>query len=84
MCPVCVGRKKIFGVKATGSNSFHRCGGPPPSSREGDRPQAVEGVRRRWKEFVPHALKGVRARRPLEKTFFKLHMLHMHHMPDTH
>ena len=24
MCPVCVGRKKIFGVKATGSNSFHR------------------------------------------------------------
>ena len=21
----------------------------PPSSREGDRPQAVEGVRRRWK-----------------------------------
>ena len=40
--------------------------------------------RGRWKEFVPHALKGVRARRPLEKTFFKLHMLHMHHMPDTH
>ena len=34
MCPVCVGRKKIFGVKATGSNSFHRCGGPPPSKRE--------------------------------------------------
>ena len=34
MCPVCVGRKKIFGVKATGSNSFHRCGGPPPSRRE--------------------------------------------------
>ena len=31
---VCVGRKKIFGVKATGSNSFHRCGGPPPSKRE--------------------------------------------------
>ena len=27
----------------------------PPSSREGDRPQAVEGVpaRRRWKEFLP-------------------------------
>ena len=49
----------------------------PPSSREGDR-------RRRWKEFVPHALKGVRARRPLEKTFFKLHMLHMHHMLDTY
>ena len=23
----------------------------PPSSREGDRPQAVEGVSRRWKEF---------------------------------
>ena len=40
--------------------------------------------RGRWKEFVPHALKGVRARRPLEKTFFKLHMLHMHHMPDTY
>ena len=40
--------------------------------------------RGRWKEFVPHALKGVRARRPLEKTFSKLHMLHMHHMPDTH
>ena len=40
--------------------------------------------RGRWKEFVPHTLKGVRARRPLEKTFFKLHMLHMHHMPDTH
>ena len=35
MCPVCVGRKKIFGVKATGSNSFHRPrGGPPPSRRE--------------------------------------------------
>ena len=34
MCPVYVGRKKIFGVKATGSNSFHRCGGPPPSMRE--------------------------------------------------
>ena len=35
MCPVCVGRKKIFGVKATGSNSFHRPrGGPPPSKRE--------------------------------------------------
>ncbi len=27
-------KKKIFGVKATGSNSFHRCGGPPPSRRE--------------------------------------------------
>ena len=25
----------------------------PPSSREGDRPQAVEGVIRRWKEFPP-------------------------------
>jgi len=37
----------------------------------------VEGVR-------PHALKGVRARRPLEKTFFKLHMLHMHHIPDVY
>ena len=24
----------------------------PPSSREGDRPQAVEGVRRRWKAFA--------------------------------
>ena len=24
----------------------------PPSSREGDRPQAVEGVSRRWKEFA--------------------------------
>ena len=35
MCPVYVGRKKIFGVKATGSNSFHRPrGGPPPSRRE--------------------------------------------------
>ena len=27
-------KKKLFGVKATGSNSFHRCGGPPPSRRE--------------------------------------------------
>ena len=34
MSGVCVGRKKIFGIKATGSNSFHRCGGPPPSRRE--------------------------------------------------
>ena len=35
MCPVCVGRKKIFGVKATGSNSFHRLRAvPPPSRRE--------------------------------------------------
>ena len=25
----------------------------PPSSREGDRPQTVEGVLRRWKEFIP-------------------------------
>ena len=40
--------------------------------------------RGRWKEFVPHTLKGVHARRPLEKILFKLHMLHMHHMPDTH
>ena len=63
----------------------------PPSSREGDRPmgggrssRAVEGVRGRWKEYVPHALNGVHARCPLEKTFFQLHMLHMHHMPNTH
>ena len=27
----------------------------PPSSREGDRPQTVEGVLRRWKAFVPIA-----------------------------
>ena len=27
----------------------------PPSSREGDRPQTVEGVIRRWKAFVPIA-----------------------------
>ena len=25
----------------------------PPSSREGDRPQTVEGVLRRWKAFIP-------------------------------
>ena len=42
------------------------------------------GPPQRWKEFVPLALKGVLARRPLEKTFFKLHMLHMLHMSDTH
>ena len=42
----------------------------PHSSREGDRPQTVEGVRRRWKE--------------LRKAPSKLHMLHMHHMPDTY
>ena len=34
ICPVCVGRKKIFGVKATGSNSFHRRG-RSPSLEEG-------------------------------------------------
>ena len=47
MCPVCVGRKKIFGVKATGSNSFHRCGGPPPSKRE------VFGLRRSRPPTLP-------------------------------
>ena len=53
--------------RRTPKTSLFEGGGPP---------------RGRWKEFVTHALKGVRARRPLEKTFFKLHMLHMHHMSD--
>ena len=40
-------KKKIFGVKATGSNSFHRCGGPPPSRRE------VWGLRRSRPAALP-------------------------------
>ena len=40
-------KKKIFGVKATGSNSFHRCGGPPPSRRE------VWGLRRSRPPALP-------------------------------
>ena len=58
---------------------------PKTSLFEGGGPPAGGGrSSQRWKEFVPHALKGVRARRPLEKAIFKLHMLHMHHMPDTY
>ena len=48
--------------------SLFEGGGPPAGG--GRSTQAVEGVRRRWKE--------------LRKAFSKLHMLHMHHMPDTH
>ena len=33
----------------------------PPSSREGDRPQAVEGVSRRWKEYMSHLTPSVTA-----------------------
>ena len=37
----------------------------PPSSREGDRPQAVEGVRRRWKAFAG----GGRRKKPRREGF---------------
>ena len=169
MCPVCVGRKKIFGVKATGSNSFHRCGGPPPSKREVfgvENRRSVECRReiatvrcvcnaglhhcngqmylqpsvapptpvgaRIARPFIPDVIitlregarrvigatakplyaidvkaEGLDRRSPktsllegggppagggrsfrrwkeLRKTFSKLHMLHIHHMPDTH
>ena len=43
------GIERVSPVKACG---LDRRNPIPPSSREGDRPQAVEGVRRRWKEFV--------------------------------
>ena len=33
----------------------------PPSSREGDRPQAVEGVSGRWKEYMSHLTPSVTA-----------------------
>ncbi len=33
----------------------------PPSSREGDRPQAVEGVSRRWKSYRSHLTPSVTA-----------------------
>ena len=164
MCPVCVCRKKkIFSVKATGSNSFHRCGGPPPSRREVfgvENRRSVEcrrkiatarcvcnaglhhcngqmylqlsvappspvgariarpfipdviitlragarrvigatakplypidgkaaGLDRRSPQDLPHRGRGTARRRwkELRKPPSKLHMLHMHHMPDTH
>ena len=63
MCPVCVGRKKIFGVKATGSNSFHRCGGPPPSKREvfglrRSRPPALPSIAYRGFAVAPMTLRA--------------------------
>ena len=69
--------KPLYAIDGKGEGLDRRS--PKTSLFEGGGPP-----RGRWKEFVPHALKGVRARRPLEKTFSKLHMLHMHHMPDTH
>ena len=64
MCPVCVGRKKIFGVKATGSNSFHRPrGGPPPSRREvwgfrRSRPPALPSIAYRGFAVAPITLRA--------------------------
>ena len=63
ICPVCVGRKKIFSVKATGSNSFHRCGGPPPSKREvwgfrRSRPTALPSIEYRGFAVAPITLRA--------------------------
>ena len=76
--------KPLYAIDGKAEGLDRRSPPRPPSSREGDRPQAVEGVRSGGRSSSPHALNGVRARRPLEKTFFKLHMLHMHHMPNTY
>ena len=50
MCPVCVGRKKIFGVKATGSNSFHRLRAVPlpQGGRSGVSPVKAYGLSVDW------------------------------------
>ena len=56
-------KKKIFSVKATGSNSFHRCGGPPPSKREvwgfrRSRPPALPSIGYRGFAVAPITLRA--------------------------
>ena len=63
MCPVCVGRKKIFGVKATGSNSFHRRGRSPSLDEGGlgfrrSRPPALPSIGYRGFAVAPITLRA--------------------------
>ena len=61
MCPVCVGRKKIFGVKATGSNSFHRLRAVPlpRGGRSGDRKSES------WRNVGGRAMRAPTTRREI-------------------